>query len=159
MALAAKGITRPDDPGEPHPLNRKLARVSVSEQDAAFLMQIARDRTVCEIGTGLGVSTRAFAETAYSVFTIDIDPWVHETIWPDLPPIVKTGKTKPANYYDLIFIDGAHHDEAVHADVNWALSHGDLIVAHDYHSTREVLDQYGEWAVVNTHYGIGIWLG
>lgn len=159
MALATRGISHPDDPGEPHPDNRAIPRVSVSEQDAALLAQLARDRTVCEIGTGLGVSTRAFASTAFSVLTVDIDPWVHQTVWPLLPPIVKTARSRPNGVYDMVFIDGAHQQEPVEDDFKWAMAHGDLIVAHDFRETRQWLEAFGEWVMVDTTYGIGIWLG
>src|SRR3954471_13056030 len=82
MVRSKRGdFTRKDDPGEPR---IKKPRVSVTEDEARILSAFALGRVVLEIGTGLGVSTRALASTAKCVWTSDIDEWVQRTIWPEL---------------------------------------------------------------------------
>ena len=53
--------THPADPGEP---TTGTPRLSVTELEADILAALVAGRDVLEIGTGLGVSTRAMAATA-----------------------------------------------------------------------------------------------
>ena len=124
-----------DDPGEPG-YNELSRRISVSPQECEILAALAFGRSVVEIGTGLGVSTRAMAATAKVVQTVDIDAWVHQKIWPNLPPHVRccTSASAVMGGADMVFIDGLHTAEALKADIALAqrvLSYYGLIVFHD----------------------------
>lgn len=130
----------PDDPGEVG-YAPGTKRWGVHPEEATILTRLAVGRDVLEIGTGLGVGTRALAATALSVSTIDIDPWVHETIWPglrhDCPNVfgyAHPAALDPLARYDLVFVDGLHTREHVAADLQLAVSrlspHG-MIVLHD----------------------------
>ena len=141
----------PDDPGEP---STGLPRLSVTDEEAALLTEWVAGMTVLEIGTGLGVSTRALAESAVTVHTVDVDLWVHEMIWPYLPDNVvphKTVGTVPM--VDAAFIDGDHSLEAVAWDLAQATSRASkLLMAHDYHPTEEALGD--GWEVMPTAHGL-----
>lgn len=158
------GYTREDDPGEP---GIKRPRISVSDNEAKILVALAHGRVVLEIGTGLGVSTRALASTAQFVWTYDIDEWVRETIWTELAADLRNigFLTEPPERdswnQDLVFIDADHHTRAVAADV--ALAHeclrfGGLIVAHDsnYGSVKEALIPADDWAFIDTEHGLAV---
>lgn len=156
LEQAGPSYQHPDDPGEPstgHP------RLSISDLDAAILAVLARGLLVVEIGTGLGVSTRALASTAAAVQTIDIDPWVHEHIWPDLDAAgIWVRKTRPdIPYVDLVFIDANHATTAVIEDLRYARSlNPRIIVCHDsnYDDVRHALD--GEWLYIPTEHGLAV---
>ena len=122
----------PDDPGEPG-LGAK--RWSVSKVDERSLSELFRGLTVLEIGTGLGMSTRAIASTAKHVHTVDVDKWVKETVVPDLPENVTfydgIGKVPPV---DAAFIDGLHTQKQCLIDIESArklVKKGGLLVFHD----------------------------
>lgn len=128
-----------DDPGEiGYGPDYSLPRVSVTKQEAAILAELARDKTVLEIGTGLAVSTEALASTALRVVTVDIDPWVQD------PGIrnVEFRRTLPVEDvpFDLVFIDGNHNKESVIADIE-SCRHIPLLVIHDTYldSVREAI--------------------
>lgn len=151
----------PGDPGEP---STGDPRVSITDLEADMLAALVVGRDVIEIGTGLGVSTRALARTAKTVVTVDVDEWVQDTIWPDLPanvipsPVVPSGKL-----FEAAFIDGDHSTEAVAADwraVAPLVRSGGIVLAHDTNSkhVRDGLPQ-GFMFVPTTH-GVGIlWKG
>lgn len=153
---------RTDDPGEPQ---TGKPRVSIAAEEAIILAAFAHGRTVLEIGTGLGVSTRAIATTAEHVATVDIDTWVHDTIWPELPDNVTTLTAPPGDVdddtFDMVFIDGDHATEAVRRDIDTALrvAPSGLLVAHDAHAdnVRYALDD--RWHVINTEHGLGVCWG
>lgn len=147
---------RDDDPGEPSTGNPRL---SVTDEEAMFLALLVKDKRVLEIGTGLGVSTSALASTAVEVVTVDIDPWVHETIWPKLPSHVFTSAS-PFGWgrFDAVFIDGDHTTEQVCQDVAIARDVCDgLIIMHDvaYLNVARGLDDQ-PWYFVPTTHGIGL---
>ena len=149
------GFTHPDDPGEP---SSNAPRVSVTPAEAQILANLATGLRVLEIGTGLGVSTAGMAQTATSVTTVDVDPWVWVTIWPTLPGNVTVAKTTAelCGPFDMVFIDGDHTPQAVRADLAEAvrLAPGGLLVAHDANYT-DVSDQLGDgWATIASEYGI-----
>lgn len=151
------GWVRQDDPGEPQ---TGVGRISISELEAGILAAVAADRTVIEIGTGLGVSTRALASTARSVTTVDIDPWVHETIWPDLPDHVERLRSLPADgQWDVAFIDGDHNRLAVRTDLRWCYPRVHVIVAHDtnHQAVRAECDRVGPFVYLRTEHGLGLW--
>jgi hypothetical protein len=159
VAHSTGSFSHPDDPGEPSTGNPRL---SVTALEAEILAAFVVDRNVLEVGTGLGVSTRALARTAKMVVTVDIDEWVHDTIWPDLPgnvvptPVVPTNKT-----FDAAFIDGDHSTEAVLEDF-WAVApmvrRGGVILAHDTEApnVRAGLPPLPEWQWLTTTHGIGV---
>lgn len=106
---------------------------------AAFV----KGKRVLEIGTGLGVSTRAMLATCAYLTSVDTDPWVKEAVVPGLgedfrdkfffydalPPLGGEG-------YDVVFVDGHHSEEAVKADVEYAMESmnlGGLLLIHDLH--------------------------
>lgn len=167
----AGGYTRADDPGEPR---IGKPRVSVSDTEAKILSALALDHTVLEVGTGLGVSTRALAKTAYGVVTHDIDPWVHEYVWPELAKEFSADRLSFAHvrqltdYPSFVFIDADHSTAAVLDDLKWAEymvtsnSHNvpGLIVAHDanYASVADALHEtWGDdWVLIPTEHGIGV---
>ncbi len=106
--------------------------------EAAILARLATGKVVLEIGTGLGVSSRAIASTARRLDTVDNDEWVHRVVWPGLAklPNVRPMKAIPdGETYQLIFVDGNHHVDSVRADmlaVSEVRAPGCLIVMHDW---------------------------
>lgn len=152
----------PGDPGEPSTSN---PRVSVTDEEAAILAALFHKMTVVEFGTGLGVSTRALASTAQRVHTVDIDPWVHGTIWPSLPANVSRhkGRAQLPNIVDGAFIDGDHSVEATRDDVDDAAHRAILlIVVHDFNAdpVRSAAESVTDgWLSVPTRHGLGVkWL-
>lgn len=151
----------PGDPGEP---GVGLARLSVTDLEAAILAAFVAGRVVLEIGTGLGVSTRGMASSAAHVVTVDPDPWVQRTIWPDLPANVTTAAAVPDDtLFSAVFIDGYHTTPSVAKDMALALTAaapGAVILAHDMNhpSVRNGLGA-GAWRRIPTEHGIGVlWL-
>ena len=147
-----------DDPGEPH---TGKPRLSVTDLEAAILTAMVRGSSVIEIGTGLGVSTRALASSAAAVHTVDIDPWVHETIWPYLPDNVITHETVeslPAT--DAVFIDGDHTTFATAQDIELAHRKARrLILCHDASHEMVAAAFDDKWTIIPTEHGIGVrWL-
>lgn len=158
---AGESYRHPEDPGEP---STGDPRLSVTDLEADILAAFVAGRHVLEIGTGLGVSTRALASSAESVHTIDIDPWVRETIWPDLPPNVTCGDL-PRREFEAVFIDGDHSSEAVERDITLAMrvaASGAVVLAHDTGSDavrKPLLAACDRWRFIPTTHGIGVlWL-
>lgn len=113
------------DPGEMY-YSRSCSRngtprISVTREEGEILAELARDRDVLEIGTGLAVSTRYLARTARRVVTVDVDPWVEEYLAKSapLPENVEFRCVVPPveSKFDLAFIDGCHLQEHVEADI------------------------------------------
>lgn len=136
LERAPNGYFCPDDPGEP--FGNK--RWSVSETEARILSELFRNKTILEIGTGLGISTAKMAETAKRVCTIDIDPWVKENVVPGLPTNVSfyssIGNANVIDEFDGAFIDGLHVYKQVMEDiisVRKMVKKGGIIIFHDYH--------------------------
>jgi predicted O-methyltransferase YrrM len=159
VASPGGGYTRPDDPGEPR---IGAPRISVSDLEAKILGGFAAHKRVLEIGTGLGVSTRALAANAVSVVTHDIDPWVHDTIWPELEREygnIDFAETLTTPFLvDLVFIDADHATDAVRADVHTAekfLWSGGLIVAHDTNDDGVKAGLGGGFQFLTTEHGLG----
>ncbi len=155
--------THPADPGEP---STGRYRVSVTEEECRILGWLARDCRVLEIGTGLGVSTRALASTALHLCTVDIDPWVHREVWPTLPDIVVALPEPPKAMrypwrYDMALIDGDHEYEAVKKDLEdvWRLvDPGGLIVLHDCNlaDVRRAAEERGKLVTLDTAGHLGL---
>lgn len=147
----------PSDTGEP---STGVRRVSITDEEGAILAELADGRRVLEIGTGLGVSTRWLARTAGQVVTHDIDHWVHDNVWPTLPPNVVTVDDRGdiVGRFDVVFIDGDHSKSALRADILFAesvLADDGVIVAHD----ATPLWGYGlfsGWERVETTHGLAI---
>ena len=145
----------PDDPGEP---STGVSRISVTDAEANLLAELARGRWVLEIGTGLGVSTKALARYAIKVATLDIDPWVQQNIWPTLPESIscfsdRAGVPAP---FDMVFIDGSHKPEDFLEDVRYAeqMCPTGMIVAHDADELAAHISF--DWYRINTRYGLAI---
>ena len=157
------GYFSPDDPGEP---GSGFQRLSVNDVEAKFIAEFAYDRIVLEIGTGLGVATRAMAKVAKEVHTVDIDPWVLKTIVPDLPDNVffyeKLTATKPHAPFDMALIDGLHSFEQVKKDIPAVMKlvkPGCPILFHDYKMqtvARAIAFCSLDTIFVNTLAGIGV---
>jgi predicted O-methyltransferase YrrM len=102
-------------------------RWSVSEPQALMLSQLAKGKRCLEIGTGTGFSTEALAKTATHVSTFDVDDEVRRLVWPGLPKNVipydrrHEGLSQAGREFDLIFVDGQHHQPAVKKDILEAL--------------------------------------
>lgn len=133
LIQAPNGWKCPDDPGEP---GTDKPRWSVNDTEARILAELLRNRDVLEIGTGLGISTRAIARWANKVYTVDPDPWVKKTVAPTLPENVvflESIAGAPAAV-DAAFIDGQHvYEQIVRdiADCKRIVCHGGIILLHD----------------------------
>lgn len=144
----------PSDPGEPR---IGKPRLSVTDLEAAILAELVAGLTVLEIGTGLGVSTRAMAETARVVHTVDIDPWVWENVWPDLPEnVVPHRSIDTVPEFSVAFIDGDHSTEAVEADLA-SVAGCPLVIAHDTNSSMVRAGLGDGWRFIPTTHGLGVW--
>jgi len=152
------------DPGEP---STGEPRLSVTEAECVHLAELATGLEVLELGTGLGVSTRALASTAAHVHTVDVDPWVIATIWPTLPFNVSASAHRDPwiSTFDLAFVDADHHTEAAVIDLvcaAGAVKFGGKVVAHDakYPSVRAALDEldglFGSWVYIDTEHGLAV---
>jgi predicted O-methyltransferase YrrM len=149
------------DPGEPI---IGLPRISITEPEGRLLGFLASNKTVLEIGTGLGISTDWLAAHAYKTTTVDIDPWVHENVWPDLHKKVKCVKDSVRvadQTFNMVFIDGYHSAEQATADIAFARSVMDkgIIVCHDARDpeVRSALDDDpADWLFLWTAHGIAI---
>lgn len=130
------GYVHPSDPGESgYPSRSK--RVSVTDAEAAILAREFAGMVVLEIGTGLGVSTRAIASAALRVTTVDPDPWVAENIAAGLPRNVCLRKDVPTDalrgMFGGVFVDGHHTFDSALADFRLARGlHPEKIIAHDW---------------------------
>lgn len=162
------GYTRTDDPGEP---TTGKPRISITDNEANILSAIAAGKRVIELGTGLGVSTRALARWAPWITTIDVDPWVGENVVPGLyvelfsPTCefhARRFRDKHADHADVVFIDADHDTESVAKDIEWAESvvvSGGLIVCHDanYDNVKLGLAKSGlDWSHIETEHGLSV---
>ena len=125
------------DPGEPGYEDKgSPRRVSITPQEAGILSLLALDKRVLEIGTGLGVSTRAMSTHALCVFTFDTDPWVQQFIHPSLPSnVMPNPMPEWIRSVDLVFIDGLHTRAALTKDIEvakrFAVPGKTLVLFHD----------------------------
>ena len=155
------GYVHTADPGEMGYEGRP-PRISVTDEEAKILSALAAGLTVYEIGTGLGVATRAMAETAVKVYTYDTDQWVRRTVYPALPQNVHPLFDGPnlAQKADMVFVDGLHTYEAVTADIALAgRCMPSLIVFHDMKllAVQKAIRASGlRPVVIRTTYGLGI---
>lgn len=110
-----------DDPGEVT-YGMKSPRYSVTDAEVEVLRAAARNRLVLEIGTGLGVSTRAMASTARWMMTVDVDPWVAENVWPEIRKQYNfvqcvNSVIEDREIVDMALVDGDHRHDAVVKDL------------------------------------------
>lgn len=130
------GWYRPDDPGDP--TQSCGPAYSVDETDLETLRRYAARQKVLEIGTGCGVSANAMAEVAESVTTIGVREWERDNIWPllsdNVTPTMNRATAWDGRYFDVVFIDGDHAEDAVVLDIAFALAvvrDGGWILLHD----------------------------
>jgi len=132
---AIGNYTHPDDPGEAA-YKGSPKRLSVTDDECEILARLAQGRSVLEIGTGLGVSTRAMSDTARRVVTVDPDDWVRLNVWESLPSnVAPCNEFVEDDKFDFAFIDGDHHYDSVKADlvaVRKVLRPFSPVVMHDY---------------------------
>lgn len=156
--------THTADPGEP---TTGKPRVSVTDDECRVLAWLAQGHDVLEIGTGLGVSTRAMAETANGVVTVDPDPWVEESVKFDgltvLPVQSLSDEWLGRRKYGLVFIDGDHEEEAVLRDIQSVLPllrPGGLVVLHDTNldGVRRAAESFGTLVRMDTKGHLGMLL-
>lgn len=160
--------THPGDPGEP---TTGKPRVSVTDDECRVLAWLARERDVLEIGTGLGVSTRAMASTGNGVVTVDPDPWVELNVVPAFRGMsVLDVKALDDDWlrgrrFDLVFIDGDHSEDAVLRDIQSVLPllrPGGLVVLHDTNldGVRRAAESFGTLVRMDTKGHLGmLWVG
>lgn len=156
---APNGYLCPDDPGEPG-LGKQ--RWSVNNMEARIVSELFKGDIVLEIGTGLGVSTRAIAEKASFVHTVDVDKWVKENVVPGLPDNVMFYETtdKVPHLLDGAFIDGLHTYSQCCLDIIEArkrVKKGGLIVLHDANMAqirKAIVDSKMECYEIKTVAGI-----
>jgi predicted O-methyltransferase YrrM len=156
--LDGGSIRRTDDPGEP---TTGKPRISIADDEIAILTEAARGQIVLEIGTGLGVSTRAMATTAHAVITVDPDPWVAETIAPTFPDNilhVPTLDDIPATVvFTMAFIDGDHSTESTERDILqcvYRLPVGARLYIHDAKYPNVAAALIGDWKHIPTTHGL-----
>jgi len=158
---APNGFICPDDPGEPVD---GLVRWSVGEGEAKILSELFKGYDVLEIGTGLGYATNKIAETAYWVYTVDIDPWVRENVVPTLKNNVGfyENMMDVPEGLDAAFIDGLHTYEQCTVDIRDArriVKKGGLIVFHDADMEevhRAVVDSGLQCYYIKTYAGMAM---
>ena len=139
--------------------------MSVTDDECRVLAWLAERRDVLEIGTGLGVSTRAMAETARGVMTVDPDPWVANNVSFVGINVLPTTELDADEWrrFDLAFIDGDHSEEAVLADLRAViplLRPGGLIVLHDTNlcGVRGAAESFGTLVRMDTKGHLGMLL-
>lgn len=143
--------------------------MSVTDDECRVLAWLAQGRDVLEIGTGLGVSTRAMASAANFVCTVDPDPWVRKNVVPHLDGNTwhepDLGEFK-SRHYHLAFIDGDHEEEAVLRDIQSVLPmlarREGLVVLHDTNldGVRRAAESFGTLVRMDTKGHLGmLWVG
>jgi predicted O-methyltransferase YrrM len=112
------------------------------------------------------------SDTAYKVFTCDIDDWVLDTVvlssnaqFIPRSTLVKLKDLPGSRMITMVFIDGLHTEAAVCADIALAREvvkkRGGIIVLHDIElpPVKEAIKQAGLKQIVEfgTHYGLGVY--
>lgn len=151
----------PDDPGE-RCYGGVAKRISITEEECDLLASLLAGRCVLEIGTGLGISTKAIAKTSAYIYTFDTDPWVIENVHPQLECQYihcLSDRASPVPPIDAAFIDGYHDKNAVREDIEFCRRLGArLIILHDIKApaVMETAKEFGQVAIYDTHWGIGV---
>ena len=126
LALAPNGYMCPDDTKQ---------RWSVNEIEARIVSELCRGLDVLEIGTGLGVSTKAIASQARHVYTVDVDRWVKDNVVPALPENVTfLDDVRDVPNVDAAFIDGSHTYQQCKKDIRSSrkvVKTGGIYIFHD----------------------------
>lgn len=135
-------------------------RASVTNQEALILAELAAGKRVLEIGTGLGVSTVAMAQTAKFVVSVDTAPWVRQSVGLGGKGMVVASIDEVTGPFDMAFIDGLHDFESVSKDIEDAIllvKPGGVIVFHDMGQSgvAEAVKAV-EWASVKEHPTLGL---
>lgn len=132
-------------PGHPTPGMHLRGWMSPTELDW-LATQAAAMRTVIEIGSYHGRSSFALAEACPGTVHC-IDPWADDDVWAAwnrdvadrCPNVVAHRALSPAagvdiaDDPDMVFIDGSHDYEDVHADITyWLPRTRGLLCGHDY---------------------------
>ncbi len=130
----------------------------LEQGEGMYLAELARGKRVLEVGSYHGLSTVCMARTAKHVTSVDphdsrecLAAQVHTFdafknnlvrygVWDKVLPIVDTLEDAmdallAEDKFDLIFIDAAHDEASVQADIEMAcelLAHDGLLVFHDY---------------------------
>ena len=136
------------------------ARMSVTNQEALILAEIATGKRVLEIGTGLGVSTVAMAVTAKFIVSVDPEPWVQQSVKMPENGIIVSTVEEAHGPFDMVFVDGLHDYASVRDDVTAALARvnpGALIVFHDINQpdVARAVDSF-RWANRRQHSTVGL---
>ena len=164
---APNGYMSPQDPGEP---GRNQPRWSVNDAEAKIIGELCKDCRVLEIGTGLGVSTRAILKQAKCVYTVDIDPFVIEKVFPELQnefygrvacfkELNREWESMPLNAF---FLDGFHEYNQCKKDIAAArpwLTKGAIMIFHDLYIDgvyRGIIDSGLTPLHIQTVAGIGV---
>ena len=165
---APNGYMSPQDPGEP---GRNQPRWSVNDLEARIVGELCRKGIVLEIGTGLGVSSRAILKTCYKLMTVDSDPWVWNNVFPELKKEfgekvhcypLKANNVKTPTRFDALFLDGFHEYEQVKKDIanyRGELKHGAIMIFHDLYIDgvyRGIIDSGLTPLHIQTTAGIGV---
>ena len=165
---APNGYMSPQDPGEP---GRNQPRWSVNDVEARIIGELCRGLHVLEIGTGLGISTRAIAKRAAKTVTVDIDQFVQNKIVPGLIsefpdklicynvwPIMDGMQTP----FTAFFLDGYHEYNQVKKDIATArpiLADHAIMIFHDLYIDgvyRGIIDSGLTPLHIQTTAGIGV---
>ncbi len=155
--------------------------VGMTEDEYQFLFHIAREfnekyhvENILEIGCGSGVSTAilAMALPAAIITTVDTNPAekTMELVPEDfqlniVPKCMQSDQLYGSNrFYDIILVDANHTEAGARADLEWAVKHGKIIIAHDInhpgteHIGRicEELSKGFSYTTLNSGHGLGI---
>jgi hypothetical protein len=169
---APNGYMSPQDPGEP---GRNQPRWSVNDREARIIGELCRGLDVLEIGTGLGISTKAINEKAADLDTVDIDLFVQQNIFPELKKLgvfchnsfedcVKDMDPDPkiSTRWTALFLDGFHEYNQVKKDIAAArpwLAPGAIMIFHDLYIDgvyRGIIDSGLAPLHIQTVAGIGV---
>lgn len=118
----------------------------LTDKEADFLREKAKDKLCLEIGTYKGKSARVMGEVARKLFTVDAfifctiqDALVNLKDLENVQIIPSHSKTVASmfndRYFDVIFLDGDHSEDSVLQDIFFyrnKVKHGGYLIFHDY---------------------------
>lgn len=149
---------------------------TVTEAEARKLAELARDGMVLEMGSWYGRSTVAMASTAKRVHAVDwhhgdaqagraetLEPFLTALDWYEVRErvVVHIGRFEDvvpafrANFFDFVFLDGYHEQDAVARDLKMArrvVKSGGAIACHDYglYGVAPAVDSFGTPELTDT---------